>query len=247
MFPPAASCCASRSPASRSWRVRLAPVLVRLGHGAQHGADAGGERRGEAGLAGAGRTVEQDADAALAPGQGRAQDRGGGLRLAAEMGEGVPGQRLVQGRPEELVAQVGSGADPAPDQRHDPVEHLDVAVRLDMEQPAREQPRLRQQPRLDLRREGADEQSDQPGVAVEAVLPVMALGDRVEQALDPAIQPVVQGEFSDSGLDRVEVERCRERPQPARGDAVLVAGRAGLGGPEQPADFAPGLRADAGA
>ncbi len=91
------------------------------------------------------------------------------------MGEGVPGQRLVQRRPEELVAQVVGRANSAPDQRHDPVEHLDVAVLLDVEQPAREQLRLRQQPRLDLGGEGADVQGDQPGVAVEAVLPVMAL------------------------------------------------------------------------
>ena len=85
--------CASRRPASRSWRQGSLAALVGFGDRAQTCADPRRQGCRERGLAGAWRPVEQNVDADLLPIKRRAQNGGGDFRLAAEMREGVPGQR----------------------------------------------------------------------------------------------------------------------------------------------------------
>ena len=148
-------------------------VLVGFGDRAQPRADPRGQGRGERGLAGAGRPVEQDVDAALLPVERRAQDGGGDLRLAAEMREGIPGQRLRRrscravGRrsppPAACPAGSATSAAPAPSSS---------AVALKLQQAARQQPRIRPSAASRPRPIGAlQQQRDQRRVPVEPVGP----------------------------------------------------------------------------
>ena len=136
------------------------------------------------------------------------------------MREAIPCQRLGGGRAEQLVVDIRPQLRVAADQRHQPLQHRDLAAAAKAQQAARQQPGLAGQPRRDLGRRHLQQQRDQVIVAMEPCAAAAALAERVEQPLDPLVQPVVQRECQDAGVQRIERKPRGDRCDPAIGRRV---------------------------
>jgi hypothetical protein len=210
---------------------RLVPVLRRLADRVEWGADRGGQRLAELGLAGAGGAVEQHMRARPAGAQGACQhlDRVG--RRRAEMGEVLQRQAGRERAAEQrLAGDLGGGGRDAERVRKlalQPFEHDQLAIAVHGEQPRGAQRPVRREPPLHRRLGEAREQRDHRRIGREPHGTPHRVGDHVPEPLHRPVQPVAHREPEDRRLGLVQPDRAGDGIQPP-GDGADRA--AGLGG-----------------